>query len=272
MTIILHLPPYPENKWSKEHPLKLRPFEIVNKTKYSELFSNYVPNNLNFEENSIVQACCKNILHKSSKKVFRKLKDSSFGIAAALHDCHTQCIEPIIPLTTEDNFFLKKALYYSMADLLKHKLEKAQKKSPSFKTFREYKDFRGFIDNFSSAKQATLRSQQVHHGEEFLTDIRNALSECVNSAIVLKIASEFSHPKTFFTKNSRWIHRHSLFVFINNERKFFYFYDNELKAIVQETSCEGLLNTFADYIRREKPDYLRPHVVWQFSWSPAKND
>lgn len=272
LTSVLFSPPAIESSWSKENSCKLLPFEIVDKKRYSDLFTTYVLNELKTEQGSLIQSCCTTLLHKPPKRVFKKFKKPSFGLVMALLDSHTKYACPIIPLSSGDNFFLQKALHFSMTDLLQHRLDKARKKDPSIEFSEEYKAFTNFIENFSSMRQVVLQSQKPHCGVELLADIRKVLSSCNNASVVLKIASEFSHTKTFFTKDTRWVSRHCIFLFINNEQQFFYFYDSDLKAVVRESTLEGLIHLFTEYIRREKPDYLLPHVMWHFSCNPVKQE
>jgi hypothetical protein len=258
--------------WTEEHQDHLRPFNFVEEKRYSQLFQYFVCENVSFENNLIIHGCCQNILQSSQKTVFKQLKSPSFGILMALFECHLMYSEPIIPLSENNNFFLAKALYYSMVDIIREKLRKAVEKKPSIASSEDYQNFMNFIAAFPFQKTLQIHSDKQLCGEILLKKIRETLYFSNESAIVLDVCQKSSHAYSLAIRSSKNTERHCFFLFLSSKREFFYFYDNRLNSIVTSDSLEELLTLFTDFLRKERPFFLQGGYSWNFSSSPPASE
>lgn len=252
------IPSYVAKSWVYAHQSHVFPFTITQEKNYTYLFNQFISSYNESYACSSLSYIETSVYLKYKKSLKKRFQGSCFGICRALIDCHLKDCSLEIFKNGLPPLFLKQALYYTVFDIIRYKIEKKRKTAPDLLLSEEQE----WMETLKIFNRYTFQLSACHFSSfKTLSDTLIFLDQQVILLHLWKSNSSFS----FFR-----VSPHTLFIFQNSNEKKFYFYDTLIQAFVYSHSFDTFIDLFKDYIKKNYFFYLRQGTIWRFESYPLE--
>jgi hypothetical protein len=245
MNILKFCPGYAQIIWKQENESLVIPFILCKKDQYAELFKTYVKSKTSERDAVFLIEFYCSFFGKKRSSIIKKLKGPCFGFCMALLDLHSN------KGNLHQENILKKALFYSLFDIVRAKVEFSGCESSSI----ECEALQRCTAQYFTLACKTLR---MSGQEEDVEMIKHTLFNLDHSLVLLRV---WSIEEKALVK----IVPHSIFLSLNSTNSEFYFYDSLMDSKIISNTLDSFIDLFIDYIKKVNSSYLKNNIIWRFA-------